>query len=414
MFEKSALGSLVERQQGGGTPERNNPRFWNGSIPWASVKDFADDQLVLLSTEDSITQQGLTASSTNLIPAGTPLVCTRMAVGRCAISNSDVSINQDVKALFPKANVSPRYLLRVLDSLKFHAESVSVGSTVKGIRISDLLGIQAPIAPPHEQPRIAQILDTLDTQIQKTEALIAKLEKIKEGLLHDLLTRGIDQKGQLRPTPEQAPALYKESALALIPEHWRSLKLDDLAEFFNGNSFKAEGWAQSGYPIIRIQNLNGDQVFNYYRGPVRSQWHVMPNDLLFAWSGQRGVSFGARIWGGPEGVLNQHIFKVVPKEAISKYFLYLTLRHRQKAIENSAHGFKDSFLHVTRGELTQTLAAVPPHDEQRRIVDVITRLEKRLDSETKAKKTLASLKTGLMDDLLTGHVRVTPLLKDAV
>jgi type I restriction enzyme S subunit len=412
MFEKHSLGSLVERQQGGGTPERSNPRFWSGTIPWASVKDFADNQLILNSTEESITQQGLRASSTNLIPAGTPLVCTRMAVGRCAISSYDVAINQDVKALFPKSSVNPQYLLRLLDSLKFHAESVSVGSTVKGIRISDLLGIQTPIAPSHEQPKIAQILDTLVTQIQKTEALITKLEKIKEGLLHDLLTRGIDQNGQLRPTPEQAPELYKESALGLIPKHWNSLKLGYLAEFFNGNSFKAESWAQSGLPIIRIQNLNGDQFFNYYRGAVKAQWHVLPNDLLFAWSGQRGVSFGARIWNGPEGVLNQHIFKVTPKESISKYFLYLTLRHRQKAVENSAHGFKDSFLHVTRGELTETMAAIPPHDEQRRIIDVVTRLEKRLESETKTKKTLASLKAGLMDDLLTGRVRVTPLLKD--
>ena len=178
MFEKHSLGSLVERQLGGGTPERNNPQFWNGPVPWASVKDFTDDQLTLNSTEESITEQGLAASSTNLIPAGTPLVCTRMAVGRCSIANHDVAINQDVKALVPKENVSPKYLLRLLDSLKFRAESVAVGSTVKGIRISDLLSIQTPVAPSDEQSKIAQILDTLDTQIQKTEALIAKLEKI--------------------------------------------------------------------------------------------------------------------------------------------------------------------------------------------------------------------------------------------
>ena len=217
--------------------------------------------------------------------------------------------------------------------------------------------------PLNEQRLIAQILDTLDTQTQKTEALIAKLEKVKEGLLHDLLTRGIDENGRLRPSPVQAPELYKQTEAGLIPLAWEACTLGDLASFNNGNSFKASDWKQDGYPIIRIQN-NGGESFNYYQGPLSDSWHVLTGDLLFAWSGQRGVSFGARIWKGPEGVLNQHIFKVVRHEdLITQNFLYTVLRFKQAEIEDSAHGFKSSFLHVTRGELSRVPAGIPPKME---------------------------------------------------
>lgn len=426
MFEKSTLGSLVERQQGGGTPERNNPRFWNGPIPWASVKDFADDQLVLSSTDDSITQQGLTASTTNLIPAGTPLVCTRMAVGRCAISNSDVSINQDVKALFPKANVSPRYLLRVLDSLKFHAESVSVGSTVKGIRISDLLGIQAPIAPPHEQPKIAQILDTLDTQIQKTEALIAKLEKIKEGLLHDLLTRGIDQNGQLRPKPEQTPKLYKDSVLGLIPKEWEVRQLGSMSEIVSGVTLGGQQ-PSSSWPLVaylRVANvqdgyLDLDQIkFLRVKPGDVEKFRLIPGDVLMNEGGDFDKLGRGTVWEGEiELCIHQnHVFRVrtYPK-VLDQYFLaYFSGSSMGKSYFVKSSKQSTNLASINSTQLKAFDVPVPPLSEQSAIVEILQSHQRRLEQENTSMNKLQAQKAGLMDDLLTGRVRVTPLLKDAV
>lgn len=135
MFKALPLSTLVEKQQGGGTPPRDEITFWNGDIPWASVKDFKDDQLELKTTEETITTLGLRSSNSNLIPPGIPMVCTRMAVGRCAVSLTPTAINQDVRALYPKNGINPRYLLRLIASLQGKAESLSVGSTVKGIRV---------------------------------------------------------------------------------------------------------------------------------------------------------------------------------------------------------------------------------------------------------------------------------------
>ena len=128
-----------------------------------------------------------------------------------------MAINQDVKALFPASGVSAEYLLKLMQYIQPLAEGRAVGSTVKGIRIQDYLNIPVPLAPQEAQPVIAQILDTLDTAIRETEALIDKLKAVKQGLLNDLLTRGIDADGQLRPPQSEAPQLYKESPLGWIP-----------------------------------------------------------------------------------------------------------------------------------------------------------------------------------------------------
>src|SRR5690606_28997388 len=79
-----------------------------------------------------------------------------------------------------------------------------------------------------EQRAIAQILDTLDTAIRETEALIGKLKAVKQGLLHDLLTRGIDANGELRPPQSEAPQLYKESPLGWIPRGWEVVEVGEV------------------------------------------------------------------------------------------------------------------------------------------------------------------------------------------
>ena len=142
MFEVRPLRDAVGGQTGGGTPARQVSSYWGGSIPWASVKDFADKGDSLIATAEHITHAGLQASASNLIPAGTPLVCTRMAVGRSAIATMPVAINQDVKALFPARGTSAAYLLRLLQYVQPRADGAAVGSTVKGIRIQDYLSLE--------------------------------------------------------------------------------------------------------------------------------------------------------------------------------------------------------------------------------------------------------------------------------
>ncbi|HBO4050760.1 TPA: restriction endonuclease subunit S, partial [Pseudomonas aeruginosa] len=131
------LGNIVDIK-GGGTPSKSNPEFWGGNIPWASVKDFKSSSLK--ETADYITKLGVEKSATNVIPAGNVIVPTRMALGKVAINEVDMAINQDLKALLvnDERTLSKLYLMRFLESKAAFIDEQGKGATVKGITLDVL------------------------------------------------------------------------------------------------------------------------------------------------------------------------------------------------------------------------------------------------------------------------------------
>lgn len=153
------LGNLVLKHLGGGTPSKANASFWNGDIPWASVKDLKGT--VLSSTQDSITEEGLNNSSSNLIPADTVIVCTRMGLGKVAINTVPVAINQDLRALFLSEKIDKNYFLHFYSGMNIEG----AGTTVKGIKLPDLLNLSIPLPPIEEQVRIVAKVEELLKQV---------------------------------------------------------------------------------------------------------------------------------------------------------------------------------------------------------------------------------------------------------
>lgn len=140
--------------------------------------------------------------------------------------------------------------------------------------------------------------------------------------------------------------------------------IGDVCDFESGHGFRPQDWKTKGLPIIRIQNLNGSDSFNYFDGEPDHAWIVEPNDLLFAWAGVKGVSFGPTIWNGPKGVLNQHIYRIRPKKGINKRWLYYALLEVTAEIESKAHGFKTSLVHVRKADITRARISLPGEHEQ--------------------------------------------------
>jgi type I restriction enzyme S subunit len=178
--------------------------------------------------------------------------------------------------------------------------------------------------------------------------------------------------------------------------------IGDLCDFSNGNGFRPPDWSVSGLPIIRIQNLNGSQNFNYFDGEPKPKWIVEPGDLLFAWAGVKGVSFGPTIWPGPRGVLNQHIFRVVPKKGIDKYWLYLALQVATRRIEANAHGFKASLVHVQKDDITNQVVDLPPLREQRKIAEILRMWDEALEKLTTLRAVKLKRHRGLTSALVFG------------
>ena len=148
----------IKENIGGGTPSKTNKYYWNGNIPWASVKDIVNCNLYLKKTKDFITNIGLDNSPSHIIRNGNIIVATRINCGKMVITNIDVAINQDLRGIILNNTVLNKYVVYYFQTLKIEG----IGTTVKGISIQELENIKIPVPPISEQERIVSILDRFD------------------------------------------------------------------------------------------------------------------------------------------------------------------------------------------------------------------------------------------------------------
>jgi type I restriction enzyme S subunit len=181
-FRKLSFADVIEKDVGGGTPSKKKPSYWQGDIPWASVKDMKADKY-LLSTIDSINQKAVDNSSTNVIPAGNVIVCTRISVGKILINKIAVAINQDLRAFFLKDGINIDYFFYYYGTVKFKTS----GTTVKGIRKDDLLQYSFPLCSSREQ---IQIVSAIEFRFERAKVLedaveqgLSQIERLKQSIL---------------------------------------------------------------------------------------------------------------------------------------------------------------------------------------------------------------------------------------
>lgn len=176
--------------------------------------------------------------------------------------------------------------------------------------------------------------------------------------------------------------------------NWPKVSVGDALDLINGRPFKPTEWGKTGFPIVRIQNLNNPEApFNYYDGDLPKKFQLDDGDLLFAWSGTPGTSFGAHIWRGGKAWLNQHIFKVSFDESqFDKRFLRLAINQNLAEYIRAAHGAA-GLAHITKGRFEDSELPQPPIDDQRRIVSEIEKQFTRLEAGVVAlKRVQANLK----------------------
>jgi type I restriction enzyme S subunit len=206
----------------------------------------------------------------------------------------------------------------------------------------------------------------------------------------------------------EIPEGYKLTEVGIIPEEWNIYTIKETVKLINGCAFKPKDWKTQGLPIIRIQNLNDPTAtYNYYNAKIDERYYVKLGDILFAWSGTKESSFGARMWLGGDAILNQHIFKVIPEnEKLTSDYVLLVLQRVQEDIERKAHGFKSSFVHVKKSDLENIQLPLPPLPEQKAIAQALSDVDAviaELDGLITKKR---NIKQATMQQLLTGKKRL--------
>ena len=194
-----------------------------------------------------------------------------------------------------------------------------------------------------------------------------------------------------------------------LPKGWVWTKVRDVCDLINGRVFKPSEWSSKGLPIIRIQNLNNINAdFNYCDFEVEDKYFVNNEQLLFAWSGTPGTSFGAHIWDRGKAVLNQHIFKVeINEKHLNKSFFMHLINNNIDEYIRKAHGTA-GLAHITKNKFKNSIVAIPPLPEQRRIVtrieELFTQLDAGVGALTKAKAQLTRYRQSVLKSACEGRL----------
>jgi type I restriction enzyme S subunit len=266
------------------------------------------------------------------------------------------------------------------------------------------------VYPPLEEQRlIVRFLDWHGGQVARLvrakKALIGLLNEQKQAIIHRAVTRGLDPNAKLKPSG--IPLLGD------VPEGWEVKKLKYLVRFNNGLAFKPSDWANSGVPIIRIQNLNGSDTFNYTtKTSLPESLLITKGDIVFSWSGNIGTSFGPFIWDRDfDGYLNQHIFKLEQIGAQRQYFYYV-LKAVTKNVEENTHGII-GLVHITKPELGSISVPLAPVEDQIAIAEWLDEQLKGLnDIIDRAQREIALIqefRTRMIADVVTGKLDVRAL-----
>lgn len=402
----TTLGDEVVSIVGGGTPSKEVADYWGGNIPWASVKDLVGSRLS--KTQDYITPQAIKDSATNLIPAGTLITPTRMALGRVAIFDCDVAINQDLKAIFPKPSLRKEFLFYWFQDNAERIEAAGTGSTVKGIRLETLREFGLALPSLSEQQKIAAILTSMDDKLDVIARQIEATQTLKQGLMQTLFSRGVgtqDVSGQWVLHSELKTVLSLD-----IPAAWDVVRLGDIAPLIRR---PVEVRPDATYPELGLRSygkgtfhkpaLLGSEVGN------KRLFEIKAGDLLFsnvfAWEGAVAVA-------KPEddGRYGSHRYitcNVDKSLADTSYiYRYLITPAGITSLSLASPGGAGRNKTLGLSALANITIPLPPLAEQQKVSQILDGVDAKLQVLEAKQCAVKSIKRGLMQKLLTGEWRV--------
>lgn len=407
------------------TPREHGHLIANVKDMRAGTIDFSTCTRISASAYRELKATGCTIKNGNV------LLSKDGTVGRVVVYRQDDEIGalSSICIIEPSDRLDAAFLGQALQSegCTRQYDNFMSGSALKRLVLRDIRSIQVPLPRSGHQRAIAQVLDTLDTAIYETEAIITKLKAVKQGLLHDLLTRGIDANGELRPPQTEVPHLYKPSPLGWIPKEWNVHVFGDTIEHvidFRGRTPKKLGldWGGGGILALSANNVQPggiDISREAYFGSERLYRKWMTNgdlrkgDVLLTMEAPLGNV--AQIPDDSKYILSQRVIALRFKtDAVLNDFAFWQMQSNefQQAMVRRSTG--STATGIQRAQLVKLNFKAPLPGEQALIAQRLFSVEQRLATELVALEKQRQEKSGLMDDLLTGRVRVTPLLTPAV
>jgi len=322
----------------------------------------------------------------------------------------------------PRPSVNPVWLMKLFnsDKVRRHLAERATGSTRYGLSQSSLASVRVPVAPREEQDRAAEILRCLDQTIAHTERLIAKLELMKEGILDDLLTRGIDVNGEIRDL-ENHPEEFRDSSVGIIPRQWDVSSVDAEFDIASGITLGPHRRPRRRpAPYLRVANVFrerlvlDDVLLMEVTEEELADRTLKEGDLLIV-EGHANPDEIGRCAMATQAVagfaFQNHLFRLRARALNLRFALHWlnsrTAREYWRRVASSSSGLST----INRSKLRRLKMVVPGRAEQDRIAERATDIDDRLHAERLYRDKLHLIRRGLSVDLLIGRIRVTTLLK---
>lgn len=412
-WQERKLGDVCDIVNGS-TPKRSVSEYWeNGSIPWFTVDDIRSNGRIINKTNQSITDKALKETSVKLLPEDSVLLCCTASLGEVALTKIPLTTNQQFNGLVSKnkANLFPYYLFYSAQKLGEGLKSKSGKTTINFLSVGSLSKEKVLVPPIKEQKKIAEILGTVDEDIAKTQEVIEATEKLKRGLMQQLFTRGIGH------------TKFKETKIGQIPEGWRVASLQTMLDkglitsHLDGNHGelypKSSEFINEGVPYLSANCIEDGHV-NFakakFLSPDRASKFLkgvaINGDILFA--------HNATV--GPVAILNMEEKYVILSTTLTYYRC-----NSSKLVPSYLRYFMESPLfsnqygrvmaQTTRNQVPITIQrtffhALPAYKEQEEIAEILSAVDEKISVNKKLKEKLTLFKKGLMQDLLSGKVRV--------
>lgn len=365
------LNEVIQRIVGGGTPSKSKPEYYQGNIPWMSVKDM--NKHILEDTADHISPEAVENSSTNVIPAGTPIIATRMSLGKVVVANFDSAINQDLKAVFLPPDIHRDYFVYWYRSIAHAIERMGTGTTVKGIRLDVLRGLDFMLAPLAEQKVIADKLDTLLAQVETTKARLERIPQILKRFRQSVLAAAVS--GRLTSIPGEIFETVPVAQLAKQQKY--SLGIGPF-----GSNLKVSDYREAGHPLVFVREIRaskfGDDTTKFVSDEKFDELkphRVVPGDILITKMGDPPGDVAIYPSDRPEAVITADCIKLSIDESVNcrDYIAYAM----------QSEPFRRDVLSISAGVAQQKVSLtkfrrltlrVPPLEEQVEIVRRVNQL----------------------------------------
>lgn len=370
----------------GKTPLKSNPDYWSdGAISWFTIDDIRKNGRIVKETKQYITDKALSKTGIKLLPKKTILLCCTASVGEIAYSDIELTTNQQFNGLVVKdlEEVDSKFLFYVASTLSRDLRSLSGATTFGFVSVGKLGGVQILLPTLKEQQKIAEILGSVDEDIEKTKEVIETTETLKKGLMQDLFTLGIGH------------TKFKKTELGEIPESWKIVTFKDVVSFATGKLNSNASVLDGQYPF-----------FTCSKETFRTDTCAFDQEaILLAGNNAAGRYSVKHFKGKFDAYQRTYVISVFNEQELNYIYLKEVLQSKLEELRNSSFGSTTKFLTL---KLLESLSMkLPPIYEQKKIAEILSSVDEKISVNKKFLEKQTQLKKGLMQDLLSGVKRVS-------